>query len=435
MSNKNKDDGIEIRHGGAIIVDTEVLRGVGVRLASVAGLVDDGVADLDRANRCIVETAGLTASVDTVALWASRDSLADLSDRMTQAATGVGLMADAYELVELRAKHRMLDVDGATMADTIRGEIAALESKDERISIMADYLIADAEGRRYEGLDGQFDTLTALGIFPGAVITTVTLLGNSKRLGTVSPGIDRRVTNDQVEVRPVDTSAPLSAPSSLADSLRRFPEDNGAQIKVEKYTFADGTSRFVVYIVGTQSGWLGGKNPWDMRSNLELYSGDLSASYQATVDALHAAGAGPDDTVDIYAHSQGGMVASYLATSGEFKTEVVVTAGSPTEPVVNDDQLLIQLRHSDDLVNGLAGGGDLAGYGSSDSFTVTREGDPFDGPQDLILRPHFMDKYEETAEMVDKSDDPRVDVYREYLARMSGAVTIETTEFKAERVD
>ena len=64
---------------------------------------------------------------------------------------------------------------------------------------------------------------------------------------------------------------------------------------------------------------------------------------------------------------------------------------------------------------------------------MRREGDSKDGLWDAALVTHWMRSYVETAEMVDASDDPRVDAYREYLGELSQAVTIESTEYAATR--
>jgi len=427
-------DDIDVTHGGAIAVDTEALRDVATRLRPVAVRVGDAVDAVHQAHAWIVGAAGLSDRVDTVSLWAVADHLEQLRQRIDEVAYGTVLMADVYELVELRAEREALALTDAAAADAVQLRIDDLEATDERLSSMADSLIAHWEMHRYDGLDGQFDVLTTLtGINAGAVIGAVTLLGGSSAFGKVPPGFVLTGAADPVVVRPVLTAAPIAPPASLAEAFRRFPQTDGAQVKVEKYTFADGSARYVLYAKGTQSASAGAGEPWDMKSNAELYSGERSASYQATVDALREAGAQPGDVVDVYAHSQAGLIAAHLAMESEFDVQTMVTAGSPTEPTLRDDQLIIQLRHTDDLVNALAGGGSSEGTGSPDSIVVQREGDPEPRLQDILLEPHMIDNYIETAEMVDASEDPRVDAYRLRLAELADAVMIESTEYDADR--
>src|SRR5690606_41610677 len=97
------------------------------------------------------------------------------------------------------------------------------------------------------------------------------------------------------------------------------------------YAMPDGRKRSMLCAKGKQTVGFGGSDPWDMKSNKELYTGERSASYQATLDALVASGAKPGDGVDVYAHSQAGMIAAHLSMESEFDVRVQVTAGSPVE--------------------------------------------------------------------------------------------------------
>ena len=145
--------------------------------------------------------------------------------------------------------------------------------------------------------------------------------------------------------------------SGLASAFRRMPSAGGAQLAIEKYTVPGESPRYVVYVSGSRSMSLregGGPEAWDMKSNIELYTGGRSASYQATLDALAATGARPGDRVDVVAHSQGGMIAAHLSMESAFTVTTQITAGSPVEPMLPADQTLVQLRHTDDAVSALA---------------------------------------------------------------------------------
>ncbi|WP_309104021.1 hypothetical protein [Microbacterium sp.] len=422
-------DDLDIRYGGAIAVDTEVLRAVATRIAGVGSHLDRAEAAIRRAHEITVGAPGFSAHVDTAALWASGVHARDMRVRCDEASTGTLLMADAYELVELRAQAAAVALSDAAAAEALQLRIERLEASDERLAPMADMLVAGWENGRFDGLDRQFDLGGALSpLFLGGA-----LVGARLGVGTVLPGMTLRGTADPVTVRPVATSRPVGPPTNLAEAFRRFPAAPDAQLKVERYTMPDGTSRYAAYIKGTQSFGYGGGDPWDMKSNKELYIGETSASYQATLDALAAAGAEPGDRVDVYAHSQAGMVAAHLAMGSEFDVQVQVTAGSPVEPTLRDDQLLIQLRHTDDVVSSLAGGGSPGGTGSPDSFIAERVGDSRSGVQDVWLATHWLDPYIETAEMVDSSGDVRLEGIRDSWRELGKAEAIEATEYRAER--
>ena len=428
------DDDLQITYGGSIAVDTETLRDVGFRVGSIAARVGQAADAVFAAHRQITDTAGLSSGVSTVELWAVGDRLVALRARMDEVVTGTLLMADVYELVELRTEYEALALSDPAAAEALLPDISDLEASDERLGPMADYLQQNWEDRRYDGLDGQFDfASTVTGVNFGAITSIAAMLGGSAVFGTLPAKKKLDGWPDTVKVTPVVNAYAVAPPASLADGLRRFPEAEDAQVKVEKYTFEDGSAHYVAYIKGTQSGLYGAGEPWDMKSNAELYTGQISASYQATVDALHQAGAEAGDVVDVYAHSQSAMVGSYLAMGDEFDVQMLVTAGSPVQPTLRDDQLLIQLRHTDDVVNALAGGGSQGGTGSPDSVVLQREGDPMPSIKDLILEPHMLDTYLETAELADASGDPRLEAYLERLRALARATTIESTEYVADR--
>jgi hypothetical protein len=419
---------LDIRHGGAIAVDTDALRDVGSRLAAVGMRFDDAHAAIARAH-AVVSADPALVTVDAAALSAAGGRAAVLGEECANAATGTLLMADAFELVELRAQAQAMGLADTAEAAALQGRIERLVASDERIATMADWLVAGWKDGRFEGLGEQYDLGGLLApLFWGGPLAGIVI-----GLGKVRPRMTLRGVADPVTVTAVRTSTPTSPPASLADAFRRFPTAPGAQVKVEQFVMPDGSKRYIAYVKGSQSVAIGGAEPWDMRSNTQLYTGENSASYQATIDALQAAGAEPGDRVDVVAHSQGGVIAAHLAMESEYDVRVQMTAGSPVEPTLDDDQLLIQLRHTDDVVSSLAAGGSSDGTGSPDSFTAEREADPAAGLQDLLLAPHQLDAYIETAEQVDASGDPRVAALDELWSELDGAVQITATEYHAER--
>lgn len=429
-------DDYDITHGGAIAVDTGALRRVVGAMQRLAPRLSEAGDAIRRAHRAITSATGVSQYVDTVALWASADRADALHGDCVDAITGTALMADAYELVELRAELAALELSDPAAADALQTRVNRLVGSDARLAPMADMLVAGWEEGRFEGLHNQLGIgklISPIGLDP--ITYGTALLGSAGGFGIIPAGTVLRGTADPVSVRPVATSNPVGPPGSLSDAFERFPERPGAQLKVERYAMPDGSQRFVLYAKGTQSAGFGGSDPWDMKSNKELYTGERSASYQATLDALAASGAKPGDAVDVYAHSQAGMIAAHLSMESEFDVRVQVTAGSPVEPTLADDQLLVQLRHTDDLVSALAGGGSPVGTGSPESIVVQRVADPTDGLQDVWIESHHMSSYIETAEMVDASGDVRLGGIRRSLEELATAVGVEATEYRADRIE
>lgn len=422
--------GLSIDHGGAISVDPSALRAVGTRMDAATADYEAAVAALIRAHRIIVDTPGFSAQVDTVGLWTAGRGVERLLTECRESAASTLLMADAYEYVELAVSAHWLASVDATAADALRARMEQLAA-DPRVPGTAAELIAQWQIRRFDGLEPPLIP----GIVFGGPVWLAALLGLSPMSAAVRPGAALRGGSDPVTVAPVATTSPRTPPTSIAGSLSRMPTATGAQIAVEKYSYADGRTKFVAYIVGTRTVAAGGSEPWDMKSNTELYTGQASASYQATLDALAAAGAGPGDEVDIVAHSQAGMIAAYLSTSSDFDVRVQISAGSPTQVIAGEDQLVVGLVHTDDPVAALAGGGTPAGAGSPDSFTVTREADPDAGMDYWPMDAHGLETYIETAKMIDASGDPRVEALGDFWAELGEAETIERTEYRAERTE
>lgn len=424
--------GIDITHGGAIAVDPEALRAVAEAMARIAPSLTDAAAAIRSAHGFIVGTPTLSGQVDTVSLWASAERVDVLHDECRTASSNTLLMADVYELVELRAQLAALAIQDTAQAFALDARIAQLEASDPRVTEMEKWLLAGWKEKRFAGLGEQF-YLGPSALSGGSDLNLggVLLLAASiaaTGTGRLAPNATLSGSGGPVSVTPVRTGTAIAPPTSLAEAFRRFPDATGAQLKVEKYTMADGTNRFVLYAKGTQPS-LDPKEPFDLNSNLDLYTGRESASYAATVEALEAAGARPGDEVHVYAHSQSAMNAAYLSSQSEFDVTVQVTAGSPVHPTVREDQLLIEFRHTDDAVSSLAGGGSPGGTGSPDSLVVTRDGDPFD----VLLPAHLMESYTETAEMVDESGDVRLDAWLDKARELNEAVAIESTEYVARR--
>lgn len=425
--------GLDIDHGGAIAVDTAQLRELAVRVRAaepVCAEVQDAVGRVE----ALLGSAAWTALAS--AAWSLRSAvtaLEALAARVQETAADLDLMAEVYEVVELRAQAEALARTDTAAAAAVEGRLRLLLAGDERLAALADARERMADDRRFRGLGDQFD---AGGLLP-PVFLGGAVVGVTSGLGRVRPGMALGATADPVRVSVTSRSRPAGAPNGLSSALGRLPSASGAQVAIEKYTVPGESPRYVAYVSGSRSMSLrerGGVEAWDMKSNIELYTGGRSASYQATLDALAAAGARPGDRVDVVAHSQGGMIAAHLAMESAFTVTTQITAGSPVEPTLSADQTLVQLRHTDDVVSALAAGGAGEGTGSADSFTASRVGDPGPGSQDLALATHALESYIETAAMVDASTDPRAAALDAYWADLDRAVTVERTEYRAERV-
>lgn len=191
--------------------------------------------------------------------------------------------------------------------------------------------------------------------------------------------------------------------TSLMDLANLDPDSS--RLRVVEVPSGSG-SRWIVQVPGTQA-LDGGTNPSDMFTNLYLSGHQDAALLDAISTVLHQHGVG-DDPVMLVGHSQGGIAATNFAHRGReegFNVTHVVTVGSPiaTVPVSRDVQVLA-LEHTNDVVPRLDG---RANPDRPNVTTVSRHpggNERFSSP----IGPHGSVEYWDTAELVDRSEDPSV---------------------------
>ena len=116
----------------------------------------------------------------------------------------------------------------------------------------------------------------------------------------------------------------------------------GEGIRVDAVTGADGVTRYVVNIPGTETpggafapaSWLENTNGRNWSANLyAMAQGSSATNAQAVQLAMQNAGIPPGAEVLLTGHSQGGLVASNLAADPSFDYNVkgIVTYGSPVQ--------------------------------------------------------------------------------------------------------
>lgn len=392
---------LEIRSGGIVAVDVASLRAAAAEISVVAVSC-----------RTIAERLGPTVPVLSDAgywhLTPVESSLlaAAAGERI---ATGLRDMADLYELVERAATERLTDpVEWLTLAR--------------------------AQAQRASDIDEGFRPHQAFG---GLLLGGLGLALVSGALGLVQI-VDRgrltagtTLTDGDGGVRTTLLSAHVgTAPATLAELTARIPAKTEARVRVERYDMPDGTVQFVAYADGTQAG-ASDDEPFDLESNLDLYlRHEESESYRAVRQALEAAGAGEGATVHLVGYSQGAMVASHIALSGDYRVPTIITVGSPVEADVGEDTLSVSLRHTDDPVSYLATGGFATGVGAVGSLVAERR----IGAVGLI-GPHRLEHYRETAAMLDRSTDPRMDAVRARLGELGAATKVTVSTYSTVRAE
>jgi pimeloyl-ACP methyl ester carboxylesterase len=202
------------------------------------------------------------------------------------------------------------------------------------------------------------------------------------------------------------TSNDVTPARGIGDRAERIPEEP-EQIRIDRYSTPGAPDRFEVYIAGTAELAVSGDDePWDMTSNLTAMAGGSAGSFRAVEEAMHLAGIEAGDPVTFTGYSQGGIIAAQLAASGQYAVDGIVSFGAPAGQVaVPHDIPYLAVEHTNDLVPALGGT-----FASSEPVVVRRQ--LFDGPPPLgeyVLPAHRLTHYVETADLVDVSDDPRIE--------------------------
>lgn len=419
------DDALDIRSGGVVAVDTESLRDAAARLRVAAG-EGDGIRELlARASRALLY----------VGVWARppEDEAADAAEHARRLAGDLDSMADTYEVAELAAAAEVAKTAGDQRLETmLRGRAAEILWQNPAALTRWAAATLEWRTRTAEALSRQYGPPLPPGTLPAVDILAAFAAG---LVGLIGRGAVPRGSGPSGDAVPV-TVTPVAAgrttsPTSLVQVVDRIPAGDG-RVRVERYTMNDGSRRFVAYVAGTVAGGPDDE-AWDMESNVRLYSGGHGASYDALRAALADAGAHAGDSVDLVGHSQGAMDASLLALAGEYDVPLLVTFGDPIHADVADGTLSVAVRHADDPVSALSDGGFAAGVGADGSFVASRETAATALTGEGVLGQHALSTYRETAALLDRSPDPRMDGVRARLDALAGAASVEMTVYAASR--
>ena len=416
---------IEIRSGRVVAVDTETLRDAATR----ASLATVGAEDLRASLEQVDQLLGLTMIGGTAAHPVSVATT--ICEQGGMLVTALRDTASAYELVELQARRAAAaagGVDDRREAVLLTRRIEELEASSPEAVQLAARALADAPNP-FATVGGELFWSTVAFPFVGPlVMATYGAAAAQIRAagkGAIPDGSKLVGTPRTPTVRLI-TVREGTAPESLSVLARRQPStERPGDIRVERYTMPGGDRRFALYVSGTRI--RGDVGAFSMGTNVPLYLGAASSSYESVRIALEKAGAKPGDSVMVSGHSQGAMIASRVALEEEYEVPMLVGFGNPVQADVGADTLQVDFRHSDDVVPLLAAGGHDSSIGAQGSMTVERNVNPWPG-----LDSHQMDAYTETAEMLDASSDPRMDAVRERLAEFGRAESVEVFVYDTE---
>jgi len=230
----------------------------------------------------------------------------------------------------------------------------------------------------------------------------------------------------------------VTAPAAGAvERLQRVPEVN--QLRIEKYDAPGQPARFVVYVGPTETfSPVSTNEPWDLTSNVGGVGGLDVGAYRASELAMHDAGVTTSSPVQFVGFSQGGLIASMLAGSGDWNAAGIQTFGAPAGNIELPDGLSgMAVRNTDDFIPMLAGP-QLDHHVLQVERQAFAAGEPL--PTYHAAPAHQRDAYVATAAVVDSASSAAVreqnaaldSFTSDYAAQHGSLITV--TSYHATRV-
>jgi hypothetical protein len=240
-------------------------------------------------------------------------------------------------------------------------------------------------------------------------------------------------------VTKVRSSTTEEMPDSLEGLIERIPGTQDGQtrgsIRIDSWTDATGQDHAAVYIAGTEDfSLVPGQSSLDFTSNVEGSAQQPMASMASVKAALADAGVSQSTPVSFIGYSQGGLLASAAAASGDFTVESVLTIGNPAGNIPTPaDVPAVLLQHREDLVTALGGN-----QTNDNALRITRQvfDSPDQIPTDQVVPAHHLEHYLRTAAIVDHAQSQAVnDVVSKVAGIGKGATTVESRWYDAIRVN
>lgn len=441
-----------ISGSGSVAVSTDALIAEAERLQALA-------AALPLARLALRGAASAATSSDAVALWSWRAREADAA--ITLAHTQLGLAIEhcamiasrletaamEYGRAELEATERFIDLteqiaarSGSVLGAVVRQNpglarllayLAALSTKavlggtiapgDIELSTDLNAALSDPRLVRIlrAALMAGDDFVEGVVTLPPSLRDSTTDMGVSAVVLLGLGAMGGLFASSPVTTAAYGSARPTQPASTVADRAARIPNAVAGevpQVRIESYSEPGRPDRFEVYIGGTVDFSPVSKDePFDLTSNLELTAGLPSGAYAGVQQAMAIAGIDRDSPVVLTGHSQGGLVASALAASGEYSVEALVTFGAPAGQVAIPDSVpTLIVENVDDIVPALGGT-----QSNHHALLVQTEAYPGRLPSPE-LPAHRIEAYLATAEAIDeRAQSSPVVAFRERLAALT----------------
>lgn len=229
------------------------------------------------------------------------------------------------------------------------------------------------------------------------------------------------------------------APVGYAQNGAAIPNQEtapgGAQVRIDTIHTPGSADKYVVYLGGTGDfSLVPGKNGFDMTSNVNAIAGFPSGAVEGVKEAMALEGISNLDEIQLWGHSQGGLLGAVITETEQYNVSGLYTLGSPVgNVIIPTDINAVLVENLEDLVPA-AGGVQHNTSAVTVLCNAFAPGEPL--PAGVSFPGHQMSTYAKTLIAMDAAESPPIIEAAEKLADFSnGATTVTSSYYRIDRAN
>lgn len=236
---------------------------------------------------------------------------------------------------------------------------------------------------------------------------------------------------------PVTQSYTSNRISDLAEKLQQTYLGDKPRVRID-LNHSQGYRQFTIYIPGVQNFGIPNRNPFDVASASREFTNQSNSALRAVQLAMQQIGVGQQsgDRVLLVGHSLGGLIASNLAKSQNYKVSAVVTFGSLNDQVEVPKSIpQLNVVHTNDPVTWLDGVSNQGVKVGTDRTQFDWQVVSPDVSTNSSVASHDLESYRETSVAIDRSQSSDLDPLKNALHQALGDGKVEIRYYEVERTD
>ena len=457
------DPNLEISGGGSTIVATDAMLADAEALREVHWLLGAMIGDL-RIAAGVLEQAPFSSAVYDELEWLQRyartacDNSGELGDRLTLAmevysageATVGWLAEQGSDLLAFFAGTALsgwvsialgpMAIPTALVLPWVVRDLAEnaantgpndVEMSPTVTAALSDPAVIDVLRRAVSSTD---EAILGFGGYPAALQAALAGVGTTGVSSTAYllgyyasfAGMLTETPVSVVRVATTETTTTTGYQSRI-EKIPQTGEAGAPQLRIDKIVIPGAAPRYELYIGGTADfSPITATDAFDLTSNIAGVAGLPAGSLRAVQQAMAEAGITATSEVTFTGHSQGGLLAAMLASSGDYNTRGVVTIGAPAGNVILPAGIpAVIIENVEDFVPALGGI-----QNNTDALYVRNNVFPDDAALPEISAPgHRIEAYLTTAAAMDDAGSARVNQFGRELDDFSAAATTVTSMY------